>query len=65
MKIELSASELLDIEILITGKSKELLEKGAVYDEEKWSEYKKLLALSRKIWTAYKRASRAEQKQVA
>jgi hypothetical protein len=62
MKIELTADQLLKIDILLTQKCGELLEKGAVHDDEKWDEYKKLSSLSKKFWAAYQKADKALEK---
>lgn len=62
MKIELTADQLLKIDILLTQKCGELLEKGAVHDDEKWDEYKKLSSLSKKFWAAYQKADRELEK---
>jgi hypothetical protein len=53
---------LLKIDILLTQKCSELLDKGAVHDEEKWQEYKKLSSLSKKFWAAYQKADKALEK---
>jgi hypothetical protein len=62
MKIELNVDELLRVDILLTQKCGELLEKGAIHDEEKWQEYKKLSSLSKKFWAAYQKADKALEK---
>jgi len=62
MKIELTADQLLKIDILLTQKCSELLDKGAVHDEEKWQEYKRLSSLSKKFWAAYQKADKALEK---